>query len=253
MAAITADSGFSIGRVIQRLVSALQANLGPFLLLSALLSGLPIFLSGCLQVLGQNPILAGLLGLVMLVFQLWGAFMLQATLIAGALSHFDEERSSIGDWLSKGLAHWWRVLLVDLLSGLIIGAAWLLFVVPGIMMATRYAVAVPAQISEGLRVNQSLARSAQLTSGRRWAIFGLFLLYFVPVLITEGLVVVTAVATSPGGFAGAVQSPIFRLLMLPLLNSGIALIAAVGLAALYAELRIGRESPTTLNVAKVFD
>ena len=252
MTAITASGGFSIGRVVQRMVDAIGANLGPFLLISALLGGLPTLLSGAAQISGFNPILIGLLALLIVVLQIWGTFLLQAALIIGAMSHMDGERSSLSDWVSKGLKHWWRVFLVDLLAGLIIGAASMLLFVPGVVMATRYVAATPALICENLRVNPALARSAKLTAGRRWAIFGLFLLYVTPIFVAEALLV-TLAASSPGGFVKAMGSPLARLVLLPAVNTLIPMITAVGAAALYAELRIGRESAGSMNIAKVFD
>jgi hypothetical protein len=68
---------------------------------------------------------------------------------------------------------------VTLLNGLVIGAACLFLIIPGIYMACRLITCVPAALLEDLGPRASLERSFALTKDNAGRSFVIFLLYFI--------------------------------------------------------------------------
>jgi hypothetical protein len=67
------------------------------------------------------------------------------------------------------------LLGLSLLVGVGLGLGFLLLVVPGVILWTRWSVAVPALVLEGRGVTGSMRRSWELVGGRGWAVWRLFL------------------------------------------------------------------------------
>lgn len=72
-----------------------------------------------------------------------------------------------------------RLLGVVILNGVVVGAATLLLIIPGIWAACRLIVCVPAALLEDLGPVKSLRRSNALTEGNAGRSFVIYLLYFV--------------------------------------------------------------------------
>lgn len=81
--------------------------------------------------------------------------------------------------LKRMRGHVLQLLGVIILSGFAIGAATLLLIIPGIWVACRFVVCVPAALLEGLGPGESLSRSFQLTQDNAGRSFVIYLLYFV--------------------------------------------------------------------------
>ena len=86
---------------------------------------------------------------------------------------------------------------LNLLSGIAILVGLILLIVPGLMLFTRWAVALPAMLRENLGISEALGRSSELTAGNRWKILGLALLLWVPFMVAVVLVSILI-----GAFAG---------------------------------------------------
>jgi hypothetical protein len=99
------------------------------------------------------------------------------------------------------------ILGLSIIMGLGIGFALVLLIVPGIILALRWAVAVPVAVLENKGVGDSLARSTQLTEGNRWRIFVIWVLFFILTISVVGLVqfpltLVAAAMAKGAGSAG---------------------------------------------------
>jgi hypothetical protein len=107
-------------------------------------------------------------------------------------------------------------------------------------------VAVPAAVVEERGVTASLSRSQELTSGRRWRVFGVYLLTLL-ILIVGGLVFegVTAVVTSLNSLTSIVGTWIFSAL--------VQAFNACLIATLYYYLRREKEGVEIDQIATVFD
>jgi hypothetical protein len=136
------------------------------------------------------------------------------------------------------------LLVLSLLTLLLAMLGLMLFVVPGVIVFCVYAVAAPACIVEGLGPIKSMSRSAFLTKGNRWRVFGILcLLYF-------------------GG--GSIQQ-LLKFILNRLLGEVVGLVFALPvevvfgaftpavLGVLYMQLRVAKEGVDVEHITKVFD
>jgi hypothetical protein len=65
--------------------------------------------------------------------------------------------------------------VVALLTGLGVGVGLLLLVVPGLVLFTRWSLAVPAVMIEGRKPREGMRRSTELVKGHGWSVFTVFL------------------------------------------------------------------------------
>lgn len=254
MTAVTAGRAgqLDIGRVIQQLFQVLGRNFVTFLVLAAILAGIPALLVGFVQMSawssGQlfawqpllGTIVAGLAGLI-----------LQGTVIYGTVSDLNGRPARLADCLSVGLRNFLPLLGIGILLFLGVFLGTLLLIVPGVMLGVAWCVAVPAYVVEQTTVLGSFGRSAELTRGNRWRIFGLFVIYVVAVLILELLLGVfgSVASISRGGGISLVQAILVR----PLLGVSGALIGSVGAAVLYVDLRQLKDGVGPEGLAAIFD
>ena len=178
---VTTDPGaagtdFRIGAVLSLSFQILHQALGKFLVLS-LLPVIPIVaVAFGFATAPQNAFAFVLIGLALyFIF----AMISQAALVYGALEELRGRHFTIGEALSKGFRRFWPVLGVAIVSGLIVMVGSVLLLVPGLIALCMLYVAIPACVVEEWGVTQSLTRSAELTKGYRWPIFGLILLVIV--------------------------------------------------------------------------
>ena len=255
-AASASAEPLDIGRVIQDLIAVLRRNFVPFFMLSAILTGIPAVILGIVRMssaravgavgvggIGQ-ALLAGLVGLVT-------GLILQGALIHGTVSDMNGKRPTVPQSLSVGLNNFLPLFAVGLLAGLAIVIGVILLIVPGIMIAVAWCVAAPALVAERRDVMDTFGRSAELTRGNRWRIFGLFVIYGIAAAIFEA--VISAIAgvaffASPGASL-AVMSVVIQ----PLLSIITSMVGATAAAVLYVELRRVREGVGPEAIAAVFD
>ena len=254
MTASTATGGgaLDIGRVIQQLFQVLGRNFVTFLLLAVILAGVPALLVGLLQMnsLGRGQlfawqsliggVVAGLAGLI-----------LQGTIIYGTVSDLNGRPASLADCLSVGLRSFLPLLGIGILLYTAVFFGSLLLLVPGIMMGLAWCVAVPAYVVEQTGVLGAFGRSAELTRGNRWRIFGLVVIYLVVLVILELVLGVfgSVASISAGGGLSLMQVAVAR----PLLGIGAALIGTVGAAVLYVDLRQIKDGVGPEGLAAIFD
>jgi hypothetical protein len=260
-------SRFDLGRVVERTFASIGRNLAVFLLLTLLLAGVPALLTGSLFTLttlntvssaatgadSTNLIATGLsaIGLVGLVSAIAG-FILQAAIVYGVIADLNGRRAEFADCLSSGLRNWFWLLLLAIVIAICEVFGFILLIVPGLMMAVAWMVAVPAQVVERTGVFGAMSRSAELTRGHRWAIFGLLVIYLIASGVVQtavtGVVAALAVGLSPSTAQAATH-----LVVQPLLSVVTSLVGAAGVASIYYELRSTREGIGPEALAAVFD
>ena len=148
--------------------------------------------------------------------------------------------------LAQTLWQSWRTLgrvgVVAILSGLAIGAALLLLVVPGIIVMLMLWVAIPAAVVER-RYGSALRRSHALTLGHKVPIFGLMILLVVFAIAGETMF--TAIASN--------LASRFVPLTEALVSAAVGSVGAVVAAVCYHDLRVLKEGANSNVVAKVFE
>jgi len=239
-----------IGGVIRNTFEVLGRNLPAFLGAAVLLVGVPGAISSAwfAGTVHAGQIFSPALGVTGLVGVVTSA-ILQAALIYGTVQDRTGGRASIGDCLSSGLRSFFPLIVVSILFGVALVAGFVLLIVPGVMMACAWIVAVPALVAERTGVLGAFGRSAELTRGNRWRIFGLFVLWLLAVWAVQ------AVATLIGGVGlwqgGGLVTPLslgLNVVVSTLMN----LLGATGAAVLYVELRAAREGAGPEWLADIF-
>lgn len=257
---------FEIGRVISGTFGVIGRNFGPFALMALLLGGLPNLLVGLSQtwiaVDGYKTFSPQVFGgwAVGLIVMLVAAFVLQAAIVHATVADLNGRRVSVGDSLKVGLSNWLPLLGLAILMGLGVMVGFVLLIVPGIILAVMWSVAVPAKVVEKIGVTDAFQRSRDLTRGRRWAIFGLFVIYVIAVWIVEALIMAAAmpfilskglptVETATGFTALNAATTVASALIATIST----LVSTAGGATLYSELRSTREGVGPEAMASVFD
>jgi hypothetical protein len=241
---LPATAPFRVGVVLSKTFAVFGRQLGNFLLLTfvplipvlfftllrpaELPSGLPT----------SNVNLYGILGgILTFVLQM----VAQATTLYGAFQEMSNQSFTISQSLKVGLRRALPLFAVALSAGLATGLATILLLVPGLIVLCMLYVAVPACVIEKLGVTASLNRSAALTKGHRWQIFGLV------VLVSVVAAIVQYVLARVGG-----DGTLARLLNFAWLIVDTSF-AAVLHAVTYHDLRVAKEGIDIDNLAKVFD
>lgn len=177
----TSPDTVDFGQVFSDAFAALRQNWAIYLILALVIIGIPVAASTweverlvAQQVLSRsNPIGSFQVGyLRALPLGLFGAAV-QASVIIGATATFDDRRASFGDCLMGGLRKWPALFLLNLMRGGAVLVGYVLFIVPGVILSLAWYLAGPIQVLEGGSPLASLRRSAELTRGRRWSLFGL--------------------------------------------------------------------------------
>ncbi|HEX2559919.1 YciC family protein [Phenylobacterium sp.] len=149
------------------------------------------------------------------------------------------------DNLSLALSRIPALFGFSILTGLAIMVGLILLIVPGVMMSVAWAAGGAALVAERLSPTEAIRRSADLTRGSRWAIFGIYVIGVIVLMIA--LVALDFLGVAVWGetptaaqtvFLGAVSGLIFDMPY------------ALGTAAIYLELRDG--DPRAGHVAAVF-
>ncbi len=247
------DKRLDIGKVFQQTIEALQRNLAPFSLLSLMLGTIPQLGNLLAQTVAKGNLIAGLIGSLVGIAGLVTYPMLQGALIYGTVQDLNGSTTSMQDCLRVGSKRWLPLLGVQILAALGIFLGALLVIVPGILLALRWAVSAPALVMEGRGVTDAMGRSASLTQGRRGGVFLLFLVVWIVAAVFEG-----AFFSLAGGFSGLAamatrNTPRTALLLVgPLLGFFFNLLLWPLIAALFHQLRATREGATPESLAEVF-
>jgi Membrane domain of glycerophosphoryl diester phosphodiesterase len=97
--------------------------------------------------------------------------------VQGALVEAVEQsrRHRTGSVLHAAWKRAGALLGVSLLTGIGVGVGLFLLVVPGLILFTRWSLAVPAVMLEGRSPRNAMRRSAELVRGHGWQVFAIFL------------------------------------------------------------------------------
>lgn len=268
-----------IGEVMNRTFGAVGANFGVFAALAFLLAALPgALISIAFYSQMQNLATASTSGdlsyiWTYLAFVMVAAFVatipayiLMGAITHGAIVHFNGQRASFGECFSSGLRLSFPLLGLAIVSGIGYFLWFLLLFIPAILAALRWAVLVPVFVVERKGIFFDVfKRSGELTSGNRWRIFLLGLLYIaITVLISMGIGFISVIVIGTSGIntspSDPLAGPVFgssafwvQTGLETILNALNAMILAAGSSALYYELRRLKEGTTTEDLAKVFE
>jgi len=119
--------------------------------------------------------------------------------------------ASVGFAVSKLLSIW----ALSIIVGIIVVLGFIALIVPGIILAIMFSLALPALLLENKGVIDSMGRSRELVSHRWGKTFGTFLVLGIIVIIAS--IIVGAITAILGGIIGAVVNGILSAIYQPLL------------------------------------
>jgi hypothetical protein len=142
------------------------------------------------------------------------------------------ERVDLAVALRRALPRAMPAVAAGLVASIATGIGFLLLIVPGIYLALRFFAVTPAAVLEELGPSAALARSGELSKGRKWDIFLTFLLVLVICfVIFMGVGLVSALA---GGIVvQALINALLTILLYPVI--------AITVVLLYYDARVQSE------------
>jgi len=141
------------------------------------------------------------------------------------------------------------VILVSILVALLTMIGYVMLIIPGIIISMALAVAIPVVVAEEKGILAALERSAELTKGNRWGVFGVMfvvgilsaLLEFISGLLQDSLISVF------GEYSFAADITVF------LVQTAVAVALGGAVAAsLFVQLRKCKEGASIDEITEVF-
>ena len=153
--------------------------------------------------------------------------------------------TTIGDSLRRVWGELGTLFGVVVLTSLVIFGGTLLLIIPGIYIACRLLVGVPASLIEGKGPSESISRSWQLTKGYAGRGFVLYVLFFV---VTFGMGAITAIpilflltAVKDNPEAIRMWQAVSQVLT-EVVNTLISPLLLIGTSVFYYDLRVRKEA-----------
>ncbi|HWI29647.1 MAG TPA: hypothetical protein VN668_21915 [Stellaceae bacterium] len=168
----------------------------------------------------------------------------QAVILYGAFERMRGKAFALGESVKRGVARVLPIFGMYILMGLAVGIGFALVIVPGLILAAMFSVALPACVVEKLGPFDSLIRSVELTKGNRWRVFGIVIVLYVANVLGQALVRFLLLA-----IGGPALSGIGAFLWTVLMGA----YWAIAVAVIYHDLRAAREGVDIERIAAVFD
>lgn len=250
-----------VDRILSRTFATIGGQWQVVLGLSFVLAGLPsiamtIYSGAVTSLRPTDPqtVMAAVTGAVVAGLGSVVAFvLLQGALVPATLAQDAGRRATVGECLRTGLRATLPLLGLNILLGIALLLGSLLLLVPAIMLAILWAVANPALVAERTGVFRAFGRSADLTRGARWKVFGMELLALVFIWIASSALAILLVAFGAGASGLDTQArPLWYLAVSALVQTAVAAFWAIVQVSIYIELRDWKEGPQGAALAEVF-
>lgn len=237
----------SLGEILDVSFGLYRHRAAQLLGVALVCTGIPVLLNIYLTASG------GLLSNLILAV-VYAALSLVLNALATASTVFIVSESYLGRGLSAGRAleraapYIWRLLVLSLLTGLVVGIGFLLLLVPGIILVAGLILGPPVLVLEGsATATDAMGRAWALSRGSRGKILGLLitmvLLVYIPIIALgmiaslffgASVAVVTPDASSPGAAVLiASVGGVVQILLYPMVYCALTVI--------YYDLRVRKE------------
>jgi glycerophosphoryl diester phosphodiesterase family protein len=233
-----------LGHIFSGAWDIFTANFGKFIIITAIAVIPNLFLQFGVDNSAAEPSLeSALTVLLSIVFSLLLNTVGFAVIIHIAFQYLRGQPASLADALPKGLARMFPLIGAALLLSLGVVLGTLLLIIPGIMLAIRWFLAMPVCVLERAGPVASLRRSAELTKGHRWGLFGIF----VVVLVVNGVIgaLVGLLVSSAGLMVGVLAQFVWAAIWTAYFDSVWVM--------MYHDLRVAKEGVSADQIAAVFD
>jgi hypothetical protein len=158
-------------------------------------------------------------------------FWYQGMVVEAVREVLDDRRDHIvGSLFSVAAPVIGPLIGAGMLAGIAVAIGLVLFIVPGLILLTMWAVIVPAIVIDRTGVRDAFGRSRSLVRDNGWRVFGVIVVLFLFQLLLTGILTAGAGGTSDDSVAGYALADLFvRVLIAPL--------SAIAATVLYVELR----------------
>lgn len=230
----------NVGNLVNATLQVWQKNIVPFTGIAIL-----FFIPSIILVLFADNLDSTTYQIVDSILNVILGPLLTAGLTFGVIETLAGHRISAGESLSRGLGNALPAIGVAFLVSIIVTIGLALLVVPGVIAACVYAVAIPVAVAE--RGSSALSRSAELTQGHRMTIF---LTYLVLLVV---LIVVSVVLGVILGLLGSLLPPVLFGVFGVLIGAAVTPLYSCASIVIYQRLREDREGIDAHTLAEVFD
>jgi hypothetical protein len=241
----SAEGDFRVGRVFTQTFSVLSRNLLPFCIVTVI-AALPYYFLLGADGRPTSSMTAGRAGLAILWFVL--AILLnalsQAVILYAAFEDMRGRPVNMMESLRIGFGRILPVLGTAIVVGVLTMLGGIALVIPAFIVMTMLFVAIPACVVERLGPVKSVGRSAALTKGYRWRVFGLWISFMIVLGIVQSVSV---------GIGSAIGGVFVARLILLLWNAIYIAFSATLVVVTYRDLRVAKEGVDTDQIAAVFD
>ena len=251
--ATAATRDFLVGNVIGQGFRLFFRNIVPFGLISLILF-IPYIILIIYTARTGVPQEGSGIDIVTRILQLLLSFVVAGAIAFGTFRDMRGQQASTSECLSRGLATMLPILGVAIVTGVAVLIGLIALIVPGLFILTVLWVAVPAAVVERPGVFEALSRSAVLTEGYRWRVFGVIVLLLL-INMGVGLIVglIASVLILAGGGLGSSGGVIALFVVLGIFDALLSAFSAVVTAVGYHDLRAAKEGISIDDIAKVFD
>jgi uncharacterized membrane protein len=234
----------TVGEILDTSFTLYRRHFAALATVALVCTGLPLVLRLFLEAGG------GFMSNLSLAF-LYGLSLVVLNLIATGATVFIVSESYLGrpitarEALHRATPYIGRILVCSMLMGFTIMLGFFLLVVPGVILATGLALAIPSVVLEPRSASAALSRSWELTRGSRWRIFALaftlLILLYVPVVAITGLLAVVLPQASGERFGPASVSTVAAIAIGGVVQMFIYPLFYCVLTVTYYDLRVRKE------------
>lgn len=256
------DAHFSMGTAASQTFESVGKNFAYFLVLALIIvvpeqAGAWYMRSAQFTLLRQvNP--ANLISfaeiyLAFLIGSLVISSLLHAAIAQATVVTLSGQRASIGGSIGAALRAFVPIIIIWIFVTLGALLGLILLVVPGIILLLGWSLIVPVRVVERTGIFATMGRSWSLTSGHRWAILGLVLVFYVGAFAVQ---LVGATFAGVAIFAQPTSSampPLAYMVFSSIVGALTGMINAAGSAAIYYQLRVVKEGIGPEQFAAVFE
>jgi Membrane domain of glycerophosphoryl diester phosphodiesterase len=248
----SADGEFRVGRVFDRTTAVYTRNFVPFSLVTLIASAPPLLLlaGGMLKTGASAGFGASMYGRGFLMIALYVVISIvlsllsQAILVYASFQDMSGKPVNLNDSFNIALSRFLPIIGLTILMGFGLWIGFMLLIIPGVILMVRWFVSVPVCVVERLGSWECLKRSAQLTKGHRWKVFGIILLLYLGAGIINQIITYTLTAVG-GSMLGLFGTLIW--------NTVWGAFFAIFVVVTYFELRVAKEGVNIEQIVSVFD
>jgi hypothetical protein len=248
MSDAAAEGTFRLADVFSKAVTIYGRRFGPFIVLTVL-AQIPQYLTafaigtpdaGSARAVSAASASAGALSILVSAVC---SSIASGAIIYGVVQELRGRVFSVADSIQIAVRRLLPIVGVAICTSILIGLGAVLLIVPGLMVACMYYVSIPACVTEQTGVFKSMSRSAFLTKGYRWQVFGMFLLIVGGGLVLGLIVGLVFALTGKVGLEIASQA----------MSAIVSAFNGVIVGVFYYQLRVAKEGVDIDKIASVFD